>query len=117
MSSYAIGLDFGGRRIGLAVSDEAIMAGAGAAQPELFAEATHEAMERAGARADEVIGIAASALRLGNVMLDARGEAVLAVPNRDARAVGPGLMLGAQHGEALACFLDAHAPLVSLSAA
>ena len=35
------------------------------------------------------------------MLLDSSGEALLAVPNRDSRAVGPGLMLGAQHGEAL----------------
>jgi len=67
----------------------------------VFAEATREAMARADAHPDEVVGIATSALRLGNVMLDAAGGAVFAVPNRDARAIGPGLALGDQHGEAL----------------
>ncbi len=123
MSRYAIGLDFGGGggRCLLLDLDTGLTTTAARSWRfprapgtsglgfdvdlertwSLFAEATREAMERAGASADEVMGIAATALRLGNVMLDARGEAVLAVPNRDARAIGPGLALGAQHGEAL----------------
>jgi sugar (pentulose or hexulose) kinase/phosphoglycerate dehydrogenase-like enzyme/ribulose-5-phosphate 4-epimerase/fuculose-1-phosphate aldolase len=66
-----------------------------------LAEATRDVVSRAGASPGDVLGIATSALRLGNVMLDADGEALFAVPNRDARAVGPGLMLGANHGELL----------------
>jgi autoinducer 2 (AI-2) kinase len=64
-------------------------------------EASREVLTRADANADQVLGVACTALRLGNVMLDASGAPLLAVPNRDARAAGPGLMLGAQHGEAL----------------
>jgi autoinducer 2 (AI-2) kinase len=66
-----------------------------------LAEATREVLTRAAASPADVLGVATSAIRLGNVMLDAEGEALFAVPNRDARAVGPGLLLGANHGELL----------------
>ena len=66
-----------------------------------FAAVTRSAMARAGAAADQIVGIAATAMRLGTIVLDREGEALLAVPNRDARAVGPGLLLAAQHGDAL----------------
>ncbi|MBW2697053.1 MAG: FGGY-family carbohydrate kinase, partial [Deltaproteobacteria bacterium] len=123
MSTYVIGLDFGGgggRSLlldlqggGIVVASRAwrfpTAPGTGGLGFDvdldrvwtLFADATREVMRRAGARPEEVIGIAATALRLGNVMLDEAGAAVLAVPNRDARAAGAGLMLGAQHGDAL----------------
>jgi len=67
----------------------------------VFVEATHEVLERAGARPDEVVGIAATAMRLGNVVVDANDEPLLAVPNRDARAAGPGILMAIHHGEAL----------------
>ena len=66
-----------------------------------LSEATHETLERAGASPGDVLGIAATAVRLGNVMLDANGDALFAVPNRDARAVGPGIMLGIERGDAI----------------
>lgn len=66
-----------------------------------FAVATRAAMARAGADADQIVGIAATAIRLGTILLDRRGDVLLAVPNRDARAIGPGLSLAARHGEAL----------------
>jgi autoinducer 2 (AI-2) kinase len=66
-----------------------------------LAEATRDVISRGGVSPGDVLGIATTAIRLGNVMLDAEGDALFAVPNRDARAVGPGLMLGANHGELL----------------
>ncbi len=123
MSTYVIGLDFGGgggRSILLDLHGGGTIT---ASRPWRFATApgtgglgfdvdldavwsvyaatTREVLERAGARPEEVIGVAATAVRLGNVMLDATGDAVLAVPNRDARAAGPGLMLGIEHGDGL----------------
>ena len=38
-------------------------------------------------------------MRLGMVVLDRAGEPLLAVPNRDARAVRQGLVLAAEHGD------------------
>ncbi len=123
MSTYVIGLDFGGgggRTIlldlhaGRTVSASrpwrfATAPGTGGLGYDLdleairavYAATTREALERAGARPEQVIGIAATAVRFGNVLLDASGEAVLAVPNRDARAAGPGIMLAMSHGDAL----------------
>jgi len=66
-----------------------------------LADAAREALALGGVAAEDVKGIAATALRLGTVLLDSSGEALLAVPNRDSRAVGAGLMMGAQHGKAL----------------
>ena len=66
-----------------------------------LAEATREALTRAGARPEDVVGLACASMRMGTVLLGPGDEILMAVPNRDARAVGPGLVLGAQHGEAL----------------
>lgn len=123
MSRYAIGLDFGGsggRSLLLDLETGATTTASRAWRFDptpgtgglgydidlestwaLLAEATREAIHRAGARPDEIVGIAATAMRHGTVLIDARGDVLFAVPNRDARAVGSGLMLGARHGEAL----------------
>ena len=65
----------------------------------LLSEASRELLARAGAAPSEVMGIAATGLRLGSVVLDRDGAPILAVPNRDARAAGPGLLMAAEHGE------------------
>lgn len=67
----------------------------------LLGEASREVLARAGAAPRDVAAVAATAMRLGNVILDASGDALLAVPNRDARAAGPGIMLAIEHGEAI----------------
>lgn len=67
-------------------------AGTGAAEfsPESFwrilAGAARTAMQMAGAAPADVTAVTATSQRQGNVFLDAQGRAVLAVPNRDARA-------------------------------
>ena len=66
-----------------------------------LADATHEAMARADATPDRVLGIAATSMRFATVVLDRNGEALLAAPNRDARASLEGLVLAAQHGAEL----------------
>ena len=66
-----------------------------------LAAATREALLRADATPGQVLGIAATSMRLGAVVLDRDGEAILATPNRDARAIGPGLVLASRHGDAL----------------
>lgn len=123
MSEYTLGLDFGGgggRALLLDLeSGEATVAGrpwSFAIAPEtgglgsdvdldrtwsVLVEATREVIERAGASPDAIVGVAATAMRLGNVVIDAAGAPILAVPNRDARAAGPGILLGIHHGEAL----------------
>ncbi len=45
-----------------------------------------ECLDRVGARAEDVRGLAVAAVRFGNVLVNERGEALFAVANRDARA-------------------------------
>ncbi len=138
MSQYAIGLDLGGGSVRCLVLDLATRqitsaarsiastpapgtGGLGfyldlAAASAALAAAAREAMARSGAGADEVAAIACSSMRLGTVLLDASGDVLLAVPNRDARAVGPGLKLAAEHGDALQQ-LAGHWPLPIFGAA
>ena len=66
-----------------------------------LADAAREVLARAGAGPDDVAGVATTAMRLGVVVVDARGEPVYGGPNRDARAVVQGLTLAAQHGAQL----------------
>ncbi len=123
MSEYAIGLDLGGGSVRALVLDLGTGVATCAAEPiasqpapgtsglgfdldpagvaDALASATRSALARSGARTDEVRGVACASMRLGTVVLDDTGAVLLAVPNRDARAAGPGLVLAAQHGEAL----------------
>jgi autoinducer 2 (AI-2) kinase len=123
MSDYAIGLDLGGGSVRCLLLDLARGQTVCTARPiastpapgtsglgfdldlervaAALAAATREALARAGADGGEIRAIACTGMRLGTVLLDAAGGVLLAVPNRDARAVGPGLVLAAQHGEAL----------------
>ncbi len=123
MSTHVIGLDFGGgggRSVLLDLESgrswTAARAWRFATAPEtgglgfdldldaitsVFAATTREVIEQAGVAPGRIIGIAATAVRFGNVLLDEAGDAVLAVPNRDARAAGPGIGLAMSHGEAL----------------
>jgi autoinducer 2 (AI-2) kinase len=65
-------------------------------------EAAREAMARAGATPERVLGVAATGVRFASVVLDGEGRALLAASNRDGRAAGPALELGAAHGARLA---------------
>lgn len=65
---------------------------------ESLAEACREALGRAGAEADQVIGVSATSMREGMVLLSG-DEIVLATPNRDARALSEGFGLAESHGE------------------
>ena len=64
-------------------------------------DASHAALQIAGASADVVAGIAVTSLRFGNVVLDHRGEALLAVPNRDARSAAECFQLSKAQGDAI----------------
>ena len=64
----------------------------------LLAEAAREARERAGASPAEVLGVAATGMRHGSVLLDAEGRVLLATSNRDARGLAEALQLAAAHG-------------------
>ena len=63
--------------------------------------ATREVVERAGAAPGQIAAIAATSMRLGCVVMDGDGNALLAVPNVDARAAGEGLRMAAEHGQML----------------
>jgi ribulose-5-phosphate 4-epimerase/fuculose-1-phosphate aldolase len=67
----------------------------------LLGEAAREVMARAGAEPGQVLGLAASSMRFATVLLGRGGEALLATPNRDARAGLEALRLATEHGEAL----------------
>jgi sugar (pentulose or hexulose) kinase/phosphoglycerate dehydrogenase-like enzyme/ribulose-5-phosphate 4-epimerase/fuculose-1-phosphate aldolase/putative sterol carrier protein len=60
--------------------------------------AAREALERAGAGRNGILGIAATSMRHTTIVLDGAGRALLAVPNRDSRAVVEGFQLAGERG-------------------
>jgi autoinducer 2 (AI-2) kinase len=66
-----------------------------------LAAATREALERAGAAPQDVVGAAATGMRFSLVVLDGEGRALLALPNRDGRAAAQSFELAARRGESL----------------
>lgn len=120
---YLMGLDVGGgggRCLVVGVSSGAVTtafspwsfraapgAGPGAVDADLeelwraLAAAAASALKRSGARPGQVAGIAATAMRLGAVVLDDAGTPLYAAPNRDARALSFGAEIAAEHGEGL----------------
>jgi len=79
-------------------------------------QCSREVLERSGVRGESIAGIAATSMRFGNVVLDTKGEVLLAVPNRDARAAVQGLTLAAERGEEIQS-RTGHWPLPIFSAA
>jgi sugar (pentulose or hexulose) kinase/phosphoglycerate dehydrogenase-like enzyme/ribulose-5-phosphate 4-epimerase/fuculose-1-phosphate aldolase/putative sterol carrier protein len=61
-------------------------------------ETAREALNQAQASPAQVLGVAATSMRHGMVLLDADGRERLAVPNRDARAASQGLELARERG-------------------
>ncbi|MEN6474553.1 MAG: NAD(P)-dependent oxidoreductase [Syntrophaceae bacterium] len=61
--------------------------------------ASREVLAKAGADPSQIIGIAASGMRNTAVVLDAKDRILLATPNRDARALGEGMVLGMERGK------------------
>ncbi len=64
-------------------------------------EAAREAMERAGATPDRVVGVAVTSMRFAMIVLDREGGALFAVPNRDGRAIAEGMDLASERGDTL----------------
>ena len=64
----------------------------------LFGEAAREAMAKVGARPQDVLAVSTTGMRHGSVVVDARGEVLLATPTRDARGAMHGLQLAAERG-------------------
>ena len=67
----------------------------------LVGEACREAVARAGASSGRIAGVAVSAIRCGTVINGKDGNALFAVPNRDARASAVAAEIAAECGEAL----------------
>ena len=64
----------------------------------LFGEAAREAMAKVNARPQDVLAVSTTGMRHGSVVVDARGEVLLAAPTRDARGAMHGLQLAAERG-------------------
>ena len=79
-------------------------------------ETAQEALKKAGANPKEVVGIAATSMRHATVVIDKKGNVLLAAPNRDARAAEQGMRLVVEHGEEL-YKITGHAPSPVLTAA
>ena len=62
-------------------------------------EASREVLAVAAVDPGQVAGIAAGGMRNTIVVLDAGNDILLATPNRDARALGEGLVLGSERGQ------------------
>lgn len=83
---------------------------------QTLSEVTRRAVQQIGAAPKQVIGIAATSMRHGTVVLDRGGAVLLAAPNRDARAAAQGMQLAAERSEEI-YRLTGHAPSPIFSAA
>jgi len=66
-----------------------------------LAESVRETLARAGAGPEHVLAVAATSMRFATVLVDRAGEAIFAVPNRDARALAEAAELARRSGDAL----------------
>ena len=62
-------------------------------------EATREALAAAGAGPERVLGVAATSVRFGHVVLGPGGDALDVASNRDARAAGEAIRLALERGD------------------
>lgn len=121
MSTFLIGLDVGGRSVRCSLVDvdsghvvDAMRPWGPVPVPEvgffafaldtdrcwrLAGEVVREALRRAGAAPDQVIGIATTGMRFSLVVMDQSGAVLLASPNRDARAASEGMQMADDHGD------------------
>ncbi len=67
----------------------------------ILGETVQEALKGFGVVPQEVAGIAATSMRHSTVVLDKKGNVLMAAPNRDARAAEQGMNLAAERGEEL----------------
>ena len=75
----------------------------------ILGETAQEALREAGATPKDVSGIAATSMRHSLVAMDKKGSVLLALPNRDARAVDQGMELAIDRAEEL-YQITGHAP-------
>ncbi len=64
----------------------------------LLGDATREVMAKVGARPQDVLAVSTTGMRHGSVVVDARGDVLLATPTRDARGAMHGLQLAGERG-------------------
>src|SRR5262249_17663637 len=57
-----------------------------------------EAMAKVGARPHDVLAVSTTGMRHGSVVMDARGEVLLAAPTRDGRGAMQGFQLAGERG-------------------
>ena len=117
MAQYLMGLDLGGKKIRCLLLDVDSGAVISARRPlhhrmtagfgynldtlevwRLFGDAAHEVMIKIGARPQDVLAVSTTGMRHGSVLVDARGEALLATPTRDARGSMQSLQLASERG-------------------
>ena len=117
MTQYLMGLDLGGKKGRCLLLDVESGAAVSTCRPwqhrmtagfgydldtvevwRLFGEAAREAMAKVGARPQDVLAVSTTGMRHGSVVVDARGEVLLATPTRDARGAMHGLQLAAERG-------------------
>ena len=60
---------------------------------------TREAIQHSGAKPEQVAGISVSSMRHGLVLINKEGVPILAVPNKDARAISESMDLQGERGD------------------
>ncbi|MHB8869096.1 MAG: NAD(P)-dependent oxidoreductase [Thermoleophilia bacterium] len=120
MSAFLMGLDVGGRSVRCSLVNVETGGVVTVARPwgatpatgtgffsftldtdrcvQLAGEVSREVLHKAGAAPHHVIGVAVTGMRFSLVVTDPAGEVLLALPNRDARAAGEGILLADDHG-------------------
>ena len=63
-----------------------------------FGEAARDAMAKVGAQPRDVLAVSTTGMRHGSIVVDARGEVLLATPTRDGRGAMHGLQLAGERG-------------------
>jgi sugar (pentulose or hexulose) kinase len=65
----------------------------------ILGQAAQQAMRRGNVRPDQIVGVSATSVRQGFVLLDAAGKEIWAVPNRDVRGFREAPEAGARWGQ------------------
>jgi sugar (pentulose or hexulose) kinase/phosphoglycerate dehydrogenase-like enzyme/ribulose-5-phosphate 4-epimerase/fuculose-1-phosphate aldolase/putative sterol carrier protein len=114
---YLMGLDLGGKKIRCLLLDVDSGATVSAWRPlhhrmtaafgydldigevwRLFGDAAHEAIFKIGARSQDIVAVSTTGMRHGSIVIDAKGEVLLAAPTRDARGAAHALQLAGERG-------------------
>jgi L-ribulose-5-phosphate 4-epimerase len=117
VTQYLMGLDLGGKKGGCLLLDVKSGEAVSTCRPwqhrmtagfgydldtvevwRCLGEAARETMAKVGARPHDVLAVSTTGMRHGSVVVDARGDVLLATPTRDARGAVHGLQLAGQRG-------------------